>query len=104
MVKVKLTTGSEKGSVKSYLATDLEQYVPPPVVQRMEAGIIEYVPLPKLVAVIREGMGIDEATPLVKAVAEAVEGLGIEENVKDMKTKDKANMVAEEMDLHVRTR
>ena len=96
-------SGTEKGSIKSYVATDLAKYEQP----KEEAGsgaAIEYVPLPKLVAEIKTAMGIDEATPLAKAVAEAVEGLGIEADVGGMKTKEKANKLAEEMDLPVRTR
>jgi len=65
---------------------------------------IEYVPLPKLVTEIKLGMGIDGATPLPKAVAEAAEGLGIDAELEGLTTKAKANRIAEEMDLAIRTR
>ena len=58
----------------------------------------------KLVVEIKLGMGIDESTPMAKAVAEAAEDLGIGAELEGMKMKEKANRLAEEMALVVRSR
>ena len=49
-------------------------------------------------------MGIDESTPMAKAVAEAAEDLGIGAELEGMKMKEKANRLAEDMALVVRSR
>ena len=69
-----------------------------------EGAGVAYVPLPQLVEEIKKGMGIDPGTPLVAAVDEAAGSLGIAEDVAGLKAKAKANRVAEELALSVRTK
>ena len=56
------------------------------------------------VAEIKVSMGIDETIPLAKAVDEAAKQLGLEaDGTGGIKTKEKANKVAEELGLPSRS-